>query len=226
MRFQSVALLVAVVLFTATTRAQTTQPANGRLEYRAGQAFARKDYATALPLLRKVLDELQDRPAKTLVIRERIKICEEMLAKGPPTTNPSTERTPHPAPVPGKVLELSIKDLGNFNYDPDQHAVIPDDVKRLEGAIVRLRGYMIPSEQIEHITQFALVPSLTSCCYGQPPQIQHTILCTCPKGKAVGFDPNEVIVQGTLHVEEKRDDGYVTSIFQVAATSVMEAPRR
>jgi hypothetical protein len=33
-----------------------------------------------------------------------------------------------------------------------------------------------------------------------------------------------VIVQGTLSVSEKRDDGYIVSIFQVAADTIKSAP--
>ena len=40
----------------------------------------------------------------------------------------------------------------------------------------------MPMDQSENITQFALVPSLFGCCYGQPPQIQHGVIVTCPKG--------------------------------------------
>jgi hypothetical protein len=83
---------------------------------------------------------------------------------------------------------------------------------------------MIPMDQAENITQFALVPSLFSCCFGQPPQIQHTIVVNCPKGKAVSYCPDEIFVEGDLKVDEKRDDGYVVSIFELTAKSVKPVP--
>jgi hypothetical protein len=98
-------------------------------------------------------------------------------------------------------------------------------VKRLAGATLRIRGYMIPMDQAENITQFALVPSLFACCFGQPPQIQHTIVANCPKGKAVGYFPDELVVEGKLKVEEKKDDGYVVSLFELEVTSVKPAPK-
>lgn len=139
--------------------------------------------------------------------------------------SPYANRQPHPAPQAGQTLTMTIKELGNFEYDPDKGGNIPDDVKRLSGAKIRLTGFMIPANQAEHITQFALVPSLFSCCYGQPPQVQHTIVCNCPKGKAIGYSPDPIVVEGTLQVKEERDDGYVTSIFQVIPTSISEAPK-
>jgi len=84
---------------------------------------------------------------------------------------------------------------------------------------------MIGMDKAENITQFALVPSLFSCCFGQPPQIQHTIVADCPKGKAVGYVPDEIVVEGTLNVGEKKDDGYIVSIFELNVSSVKPAPK-
>ena len=43
-----------------------------------------------------------------------------------PAANESTRRTaqgqPHPAPAAGQVLSVTIKDLGNFDYDQDKVA--------------------------------------------------------------------------------------------------------
>lgn len=232
MRYLFIGVVFAVLAPTLRLAAQTTQsvaqPAtqsveDDRLEFRAAMAFDRGDDATALPLLRKLRERLKDRPAKLSVIDYRIKVCEESLAKQPPS--PFANRQPHPAPQPDQTLTMTIKELGNFDYDQDKGGNIPDDVKRLSGAKIRLTGFMIPVDQAEHITQFALVPSLFSCCFGQPPQVQHTIVCNCPKGKAVAFTPDPIVVEGTLQVKEERDDGYVTSIFQIIPTSVTLAPK-
>ena len=120
---------------------------------------------------------------------------------------------------------MSIKELGNFQYNQEHGGGIPADVTRLTGSTVRLRGYMIPVDQAENITQFALVPSLFSCCIGQPPQIQHTVVVNCPAGKAVTYFPDEILVQGALKVQEKKDEGYIVSIFEVQADSVKAAPK-
>jgi len=141
-----------------------------------------------------------------------------------PPTSPE-QRKPHPAPKADQIYSTTIKELGNFEYDAAKGGNIPDDVKRLSGHPIRLQGYMIPLDQAENITQFALVPSLFACCFGQPPQIQHTIVVTCPKGKAVSYYPDEILVEGNLKVEEKKDDGYVVSLFEVDVTSVKPAPK-
>jgi len=219
-------LIAAMTLLSAPV--QTTQPAaDGRLEYRASRAFDSGDYATALPLLRKLVDELKDKPAKKAMVQDHIKVCENALAKsaGAAAGSAPPIRTIHQPPPAGQVLNLAIKELGNFDYDADKGGNIPDDVKRLSGCRIRLKGFMMPIDQSEKITRFALVPSLFSCCFGQPPQVQHTIIVSCPKGKEAEFSPDEVLVEGTLHVEERRDDGYIVSIFEVAASSIANAPK-
>ena len=167
-------------------------------------------------------------PEKAGPILEKIRVCEKNLGTAgvakvngnPPT---GEQRVPHPAAKPGEVVEMTIKELGNFDYDADRGGNIPDDVLKLSGATIRLNGFMIPMDQAENITQFALVPSLFACCFGQPPQIQHTVVVNCPKGKAVSYYPDEIIVEGKLKVEEKKDDGFIVSIFEVEVNSVKPA---
>jgi hypothetical protein len=134
-------------------------------------------------------------------------------------------RKPHAPVKDGQTVELGIKELGNFDYDQDKGGNIPPDVKQLSGSTVRLRGYMIPMDQADNITKFALVPDLFACCFGQPPQIQHMVVANCPTGKAVSYSPDEILVEGKLNVDEKKDDGYIISIFEVSVASVKAAPR-
>ena len=241
MRFGLVVLVTFVVAMSAG--AQTTQPAidarDPRVELRANQAFNRGEYATALPLLNALAVVAKDEPSRLGAFQEKIRVCQKALdalkntaasavaqaaASAPQdiAVDPET-RKKHPAPQLGVPEIMTIKELGNFRYDEEKGGNIPDDVKQLSGSTVQLRGYMIPMDQAEHITQFALVPSLFACCFGQPPQIQHTIVVNCPKGKAVSYCPDEIVVQGQLTVQEKRDDGYVVSLFEMAAGSVKVA---
>jgi hypothetical protein len=132
--------------------------------------------------------------------------------------DPSAKRTPHPTMNPGEKLTLPIKELGNFDFDETIGGNIPPDVQRLDGVHFQTTGFMIPLNQAAEITQFALVPSLTICCLGSPPQIQHTIVVSTPRG--IDFFPNPITVEGTLHVSEQKDGGFIVSIFQMDATSV------
>ena len=150
-----------------------------------------------------------------------------LLLCGGATTRPApADRTPHAAPKAGETIEMTIKELGNFDYDPDQNTPIPADVKALSGHTVKLRGYMIPMDQAENVSKFALVPSLFNCCtLGGPPQVQHTVIVTCPKGKAVGYYPDEIVVEGKLIVDVVKDDGFVVGVFSLDTTSVKPAAK-
>jgi hypothetical protein len=249
----SIALVAAsALLLSGSAFAQTTKPvslasagtnvSSGELAVRAQQAFNRGEYSTALPMFKKLEADAAGDTTKLGPIQERIRVCTKALdavknnpaaaaaAAAAATTKPADgmtaeTRKPHPAPKSGEVLEMAIKELGNFEYNQETGGNIPADVKALTGSTIRLRGYMIPMDQAENITQFALVPSLFACCFGQPPQIQHTIVVNCPKGKAVTYFPDEILVEGKLTVQEKKDDGYVVSLFEIEAGSVKAAPK-
>ena len=245
MNFRPALVISALLVLAVPAYSQATQPApDPRVELRANQAFNRGEYATALPLLKKVAEQVKAEPSRLGAVEEKIRVCQKALdsakkdstalilkplalgSGAPPAEVPMDPETrkKHPAPKKGEVLEMSIKELGNFDYDSEHGGNIPADVKQLNGSHIRLKGFMIPMDQAQNITQFALVPSLFACCYGQPPQIQHTIVVNCPKGKAVSYSPDEIVVDGELKVEEKKDDGYIVSIFEMTASSVKVAP--
>ena len=243
----SFALVVALLASRAWgDAAATSQPSNpgnlaAELQLEANEDMGRGNYLAAVPLLQKVSELLADQPDQLGPVMEQIRMCRHQIlaaaakAKDPNNPNNPTQsvviavdggtRHIHPAPTPGDVVELPIKELGNFDYDATLGGTIPDDVKRLDSCHFKTAGYMIPLDQAESISEFALVPSLFACCFGQPPQIQHTIIVHCPKDKAVNYYPDELVVEGTLHVKEDRDGGFIVSIFQLDATSVRAAPQ-
>ena len=237
-------LLAGLPVSAAEDKAETKA---GAVEVLAHQQLLAGEYAKALPMFKKLAEMVKDDAQKLGDVEEKIRVCEKNLAKvgkpqaaaasvaqaapGAPVTIPTgpatsaEQRKPHKAPKAGQTMELTIKELGNFEYDQEKGGNIPKDVQQLSGQPVRLRGFMIPMDQADNITKFALVPDLFACCFGQPPQIQHMVVANCPEGKAVGYSPDEIVVEGKLNVEEKKDDGYIVSIFEVSVTSVKAAPR-
>ena len=217
------------------------QPQDGaaKLEQRGTDAFNRGQYSLAKELFSKAAERIKDTDKKKYeFLQEQIRACENNIKQlsavlpVPPMdpNEPKVETDPekrkkHVAPKDGGVYEIQIKDLGNFEYDADKGGNIPEDVKKLNGARIRVRGFMIPLDQADNISHFSLVPSLFACCFGQPPQIQHQIVVHTPKGKAVGYYPDEIVCEGTLKVEEKKDDGYIVSVFEMDVSSVKPAPK-
>jgi hypothetical protein len=210
------------------------------LEVRAAQAFSSGDYATALPMLQRLSEQLKDQPDRLGQVQEQIRVARAGLAQAQPDAQaaaserglaeadpPQTaeQRKAHTKPEAGQAYEVSIKELGNFEYDADNGGNIPEDVQALSGSNLRIRGFMIPLDQADRITEFALVADLFACCFGQPPQLQHTVVVRTPQGKAVSYFDDEIVVEGKLTVEEKREDDWIVSIFEMEAASVKPAPR-
>ena len=110
------------------------------------------------------------------------------------------EAVPLSADSPLMPSVLCLAEDGSLRVGP------PADVLALSGSKVRLRGFMIPMDSADRIAQFALVPSLFDCCFGAPPQLQHTVIVNCPPGKAVRYFQQEIEIEGTLKVEEKKED--------------------
>jgi hypothetical protein len=215
----------------------TTQPDNtvlsNQLQILANQEMAKGNYVAAATLLQKDEQLLMNQPDQLGPIAEQLRVCRRQISKGlTVSTQPSQSvvmavdggvRKIHQRPADGQTLTMPITELGNFDYDAEVGGNIPADVVKLDGIHFQTNGYMIPLDQAESISEFALVPSLFACCFGQPPQIQHTIVVHCPPGKAVEYFGDELTVEGTLHVQEQRDGGFIVSIFQIEASSVRPA---
>lgn len=216
-------VVLSGLMLAPFARAQQTTTS---LEFRATELFNAGDYTAALPMLQKVAVRYRNDADKVGPILEKIRVAEANLNKSAPDAGSINDtRKPHDAPKPGQTVEMDVRVLGNFDYDAEKGGKIPDDVKKLSGQQFRTRGYMIPLDQAKNVTQFALVNSLFSCCFGRPPQIQHTLVVRTPAGKSVSYYPDEIVVEGTLKVEEKKDDGYTISLFELDATSVKPATK-
>ncbi len=137
---------------------------------------------------------------------------------GDPPISPAS-RVPHARPKYGDVLVMSIKEMGNFEFDPAVDADVPADVHLLDGAHVKLSGYMIPLTQAVKVDKFALVPNLAGCCtFESVPGVQHTVTCTVARNQAMDYLLDELEVEGVLHVRVAREDGYTNSIFELDVT--------
>ncbi|HMO25782.1 MAG TPA: DUF3299 domain-containing protein, partial [Tepidisphaeraceae bacterium] len=211
-------LIVGLVSAGVAGEAPATQPSapldDATLELRANQAFEAGDWYAALPLLKRLAVRHKDDPQRVGPMLEKVRVAEANLPGSTPIEQSlSKNRKTHIPLKPDETREMTILELGNFDYDPDIGGGVPDDVKALSGGSIKLKGFMIPLDQANRITRFALVPDLFACCFGQPPGMQHTIVVRCPPGQAVAYYPDEIIVSGKLNVEEKSEDGFVISLF-------------
>jgi hypothetical protein len=233
--FSSIAL--AQFREPTTKPAATSQPATKaidwslvplvELEAQASAAFEAGRYEEALPLLKSFAVRIRHEPERVQIALEKVRVCEAILsaraANQPGVEGQNIPRVAHDSPREGETRELTLMRLGNFEYDAAKGGNIPADVKALNGLTVKMKGYMLPLDQAERITKFALVPDLFACCFGQPPQLQHIAIVRTPAGKSVAYYPEPIWVTGKLTVEEKSEDGFIVSLFEIDTTSVKPA---
>jgi hypothetical protein len=110
------------------------------------------------------------------------------------------------------------KTLGGFEYV--EHMQLPPEVTKLDGKKVGIAGYMMTIEEVENIREFLLVESFWSCCYGTPPTVNQVLMVQMQGPKGVEYTSQPVLILGTLEVGEKIEDGFVTSVYRLKATSV------
>src|SRR5947208_181274 len=110
----------------AQTATDPNPPSIAQLQHSADTAFNRGEYATALPLYKKLAERFKDQPTRLGSIEEKMRVCqkgidsalkEKAAAATQPTAvaatdNSSEVRKPHIRPKDGQILDLSIKDLG------------------------------------------------------------------------------------------------------------------
>ncbi|MFO1032428.1 MAG: DUF3299 domain-containing protein [Planctomycetota bacterium] len=108
--------------------------------------------------------------------------------------------------------------LSNWDYT-DGLAGMPESVRSLADTDVTLVGFMLPIDEVENITQFLLVASLWSCCYGTPPDLNQIVRCVMPAGETVDYTFEPLLLSGTLTVAPTIEDGYVVDIFQLHVTT-------
>jgi hypothetical protein len=93
---------------------------------------------------------------------------------------------------------------------------IPADVKALDTKKVTITGYMMPlKEQGDKSTEFLIMRTQSSCCYGIAPAINELITVKA-SGEGVPTIMDDLVqVQGTLRVGTVREDGYIVGVYQM-----------
>ena len=133
------------------------------------------------------------------------------------------------------ALTGGIRDAGNGYKDVDLMSMVtfpfdqkygtaadvPEKYRALNGQKVILTGEMVPMQSAApEIDAFSLVYSVAKCCYNTEPQVQHFVHSTVKNGRKVPYYAGLVRVSGTLHVNVKKAEGKVDSVFQFDVENV------
>jgi hypothetical protein len=150
---------------------------------------------------------------------------------GPAGGSPSAETSANAPAASGKKDDFLIADfskLAGFTYvvsdTPLTNQVpgadvsdkqIPDDVKALNLKKVTITGFMMPlREKGDKSTEFLIMRTQSSCCFGIAPAITELVTVKAADGVPTIMD-ELVQIQGTLRVGTVREDGYIVGIYQM-----------
>jgi uncharacterized protein len=118
----------------------------------------------------------------------------------------------------GAPVTLDWKTMAALNYRTGQ---MPETLKKLNGATVRVPGFMVPLEDWEQqVTEFILVPYFGACIHVPPPppnQMAHVLMTRSQKVEVNLWDP--VWVVGTLRIQNV-DSPYGIVGYQVTAERI------
>ncbi|MDP6408119.1 MAG: hypothetical protein QGI46_01950 [Planctomycetota bacterium] len=110
-------------------------------------------------------------------------------------------------------LEVSIMKLTSIEWR--RGARLPDWVKALDGQRVKVLGYMaLDTDEGSH--SFRQTWDQCGC---ESAKASHFIAVDLGE-KTTGYNPDEISVIGTMSVGEREEDGFITSLFRIAAESV------
>lgn len=158
-----------------------------------------------------------------------------IAAAAPPTAWSSDMPAP---PTPGevtiggqKLLNMGFESLSSFPYTvvdvgsgaskeqieaASQRDQIPKWMHVYDGRMVVLTGYMMPLQLEDGLAKkFVMMKDMNTCCYGAVPKMNDYVVVQMKNTGIEAIQDIPVQLVGVLHVAEKREDGYVVSLYQM-----------
>lgn len=132
-----------------------------------------------------------------------------------PATKPAEDQLPAKGVVERKSSKAS-KAKGEINFDdlkfdiekdaPFHDKALNDDVKKLHGKKVKLRGYILPSTLFKetNISQFVLVRDNQECCFGPGAALFDCVIIEMVPGKTTDFVTRPVTVEGKFKIDTEK----------------------
>lgn len=122
--------------------------------------------------------------------------------------------------------QVDLKAMSTFEFDQTAGTLedVPQKWRELDGQKVILRGEMwSPTGAGSTVDSFELVYSIAKCCVTTTPQVQHFIHSKPVKGAEIAYYSQPVNVKGILHVNVRKEEGKVASVYQLDVESVTPA---
>ncbi len=123
--------------------------------------------------------------------------------------------------------EVTFDDL-KFDIEKDgefKEGMITDDIHEMEGKVIRLRGFILPSFlfQQKGFNRFVLVRDNQECCFGPGAALYDCVMVEMEPGKTADFTTRVVTVKGVFSTDTKSyryPDGPPYAVFKIIASEV------
>ncbi len=103
---------------------------------------------------------------------------------------------------------------------PFKRDMLTREIVALEGQLVRIRGYMLPSFQQSGIKKFVLVRDNMECCYGPGAALYDCVIIEMQGSASAEFTVRPMAVEGVFKVSEfKGPDGKHLAIYHIDGRS-------
>ena len=103
---------------------------------------------------------------------------------------------------------------------PFKRDMLTKEIVALEGQLVRIRGYMLPSFQQSGIKKFVLVRDNMECCYGPGAALYDCVIIEMQGSASAEFTVRPMAVEGVFKVSEcKGPDGKHLAIYHIDGRS-------
>lgn len=152
------------------------------------------------------------------------------------TPPPSTPREPQllipekefPKVPPGGVLRVSYDDLDLLkvlNMEPVPVNCVdyfPDWLKSLDGARIRIRGFMIPPLRETGLPAFTLARDNQICCFGRDPKVYDVIPVQLKEGTTTDYIPNRPFdVVGRFVIRPQAFRGQLENLYEIEDAEII-----
>ena len=104
--------------------------------------------------------------------------------------------------------DINFDDLA-FDIEKDakfKPGLLTDEIKKLDGVKVKLRGYILPSTLFKetNIDQFVLVRDNQECCFGPGAALFDCVIVEMVPGKTTDFVTRPVTVEGKFKIDTEK----------------------
>ena len=104
---------------------------------------------------------------------------------------------------------------------PFKRSMLTKEIEAMDGQLIRVRGYMLPSFQQSGIKKFVLVRDNMECCFGPGAAIFDCIIVEMQGSSSASFSVRPLAVEGIFTISEfKGPDGKHLAVYAIKGRSV------